>query len=189
MVFYIAQGFGFIGLVMVAASFQQKTQKKILFFQMLAGFAFIIHFMMLGAYTGAALNFLGAIRSIVFSFKEKSKIIRSPFCPILFMALFAVVGILTWEGPLSILPTAAMVLLSLSFWLTNPRMTRMLTLPGSPMWFVYDVFNNSWTGMITEVFATSSMIIAIVRYDIIPAIRKRKEKKIPASLPRIVITK
>ena len=66
MTVYIGQGIGIIGLLFAVISFQKNSSKGILLFQILASTAFILHFLLIGAYTGSALNFIGVVRNLLF---------------------------------------------------------------------------------------------------------------------------
>ena len=50
---------------------------------------------------------------------------------------------------------------------------RLITFPSSPCWLVYNVFEKSVAGIVTECIVMSSIIIAIIRYDIL---KKKKVK-------------
>ena len=77
MVETVAQIVGFGGAALNGLSFQQKKRKGIIGVQIGAAVLFIIHYILLGAYTGAALNFIGLLRSIVFINNDK-KWAKSP---------------------------------------------------------------------------------------------------------------
>jgi hypothetical protein len=59
-----------------------------------------------------------------------------------------------------------MLLTTVSSWFQSEKKIRFLTFPSSPCWLVYNVFNGSFAGVITEIFVMSSLIIAIIRFDI-----------------------
>ena len=60
----------------------------------------------------------------------------------------------------------AMLLTTVSNWFQSEKKIRFLTFPSSPCWLVYNVLNGSFAGVITEIFVMSSLIIAIIRFDI-----------------------
>ncbi len=166
----VAQIFGFGGLALNGFSFQQKKRKDILSFQIGAAVLFIIHYILLGAYTGAALNFLGMLRSVVFINSDK-KWAKSPVWLVIFIAVFSIASIFTWVDWYSFLPATAMILTTISYWLKNETKIRLVTFPSSPCWLIYNILTGSFAGIITECVVMTSLIIAIVRYDIL---KKRK---------------
>ncbi len=167
----IAQIIGVLGLLCNGLSFQQKKRKGILSFQICAAALFVVHYIILGAYTGAVINFLGMLRSIVFINSDK-KWAKHPVWLGVFVVVFTVASIVTWVDWYSILPATAMVLTTISYWLKNETKIRLVTFPSSPCWLVYNILTGSVAGVLTECVVMSSLIIAIVRYDILKKVRK-----------------
>ncbi len=170
----IAQIVGFVGTALLFISFQQKKRRGILFFQICAGAVFVLHYILLGAYTGAALNFVGFTRSIVFYNSDK-KWAKSPAWLVMYIVISAVSGVLTWAEWYSILPAIAMMLTTVSYWLKNETKIRLVTFPSSPCWLVYNALAGSVAGIITECIVMSSLIIAIIRYDILKKGKTKNE--------------
>lgn len=172
MVNIITQGIGFCGAGVNFLSFQQNKRSRIIGFQIVAALLFIIHYIMLGltegadAYTGAALNFIGLTRSIVFINNDK-KWAKSPVWLVVYVVVSIAAGILTWESWYSFLPPMAMILTTFSYWLKNETKIRLVTFPSSPCWLVFNIITGSVAGVVTECIVMSSLIIAIVRYDIL----------------------
>ena len=161
-----AQAIGLLAAGFIFASYQQRGRKKILILQIISGALFTVHFLLLGAYSGAAMNLLGTLRSLVYSQSDK-RWAKSPVWLFVFIAAFSAAGVLTWSGLKSILPLIAMLLTTVSLWLKSPRLIRAVTFPSSPMWLAYNVLVRSYSGILTECFVTTSLTIAIIRYDII----------------------
>lgn len=171
---YIAQVIGFAGLVFAIISFQKNNNKGILFFQVMASLTFFLHFVMLGAYTGAIMNLSGAIRNCVFYNREKSWADKKVWLYI-FISINIIVGLLTWKNFYSILPIMATSLSCIGLWIRNPRYTRFVVLTSSPCWLVYNIISSSVAGVLTEVFALSSLIVGIYRFDIVKLTHKQKD--------------
>ena len=160
-----AQLIGFLGLIGAMTAYQMKTQKKIVTVQIVSCSFFTIHFLMLGAYTGALLNLIAAIRSVVFANKDK-KWGRSNLW-ILFFSIVCIIAVgFTWEGYLSLLPMAGMVLTTISWGIEKANLVRIISLPSSPLWIVYNLASKSTAGVLTELFVMTSIITAVVRLDI-----------------------
>lgn len=168
----IAQIIGIIALVFAMISYQMKTQKGIVLIQIVSCSFFAVHFLMLDAYTGALLNLIAAVRSVVFANKDK-KWGRSNWWIVLFSLISVVAVGFTWEGPLSLMPMAGMVLTSIAWGIENASLVRLISLPSSPLWIVYNLICRSTAGVLTEVFVMVSIITAMIRLDV-P--RKKGEK-------------
>lgn len=165
MTYYIAQAVGFVGMTLAFISFQQNKRERITFLQMLSSMVWTLHFGLLGAYSGMAMNAIGVARGFVYSKKGSAPWASRSFWPYLFSIVSAGCCIATWENWLSLLPTVAMVVTSFGLWVDQPKTVRRLTLPGSWMWLAYNLVKVSWAGVITECFNTASIFIAMWRFD------------------------
>lgn len=162
--FLVAQIIGVAALVFSAVSFQQNTHKKIMLCQMAAGLLFAIHFFLIGATTGGVTNSIAVVRSILFYNRDR-KWAAGVLWPIVFCIAFIISGIVTWQGPLSLLPILAMVINTFTFAATNPTVVRTTILFSSPLWLLYNCISLSFPGIINESFVILSTIIGIVRFD------------------------
>ena len=175
----ISQIIGFGGAGLNFLSFQQRKRSRISGVQLGAAVLFILHYILLGidgdgeAFSGAALNFIGLLRSVVFINNHK-KWAKSPVWLAVFVAISVVAAILTWEAWYSVLPSVAMILTTVSYWMKNETKIRLITFPSSPCWLVYNIIVKSSAGIRTECIVMTSLIIAIVRYDIL---KKEKVKE------------
>jgi len=162
----IGQIIGFFGTAAFFISYQQKEQKQIVFFQIIGISMFVVHFFMLGAYTGAILNVFGVVRAVIYYNNDK-KWAQSKLWFYGLIIVYTVVGILTWEDWFSVLPIIAMILSTFAFMQTNALRFRLLNFPCSPMWLIYNLHHFSISGSITECFTMTSMIIGFFRYYIL----------------------
>ena len=162
--FIISQIFSIIATLLLLLSFQQKTHKRIVLMQAVAGLLFGIQYMMLGAYEGMICNYIGAVRSVVYSFRGKSKIVDNIFCPIVFAVIFAISGIVTYQNLFSLLPIIAMFIASFVLWSPKTQQLRALTMPTSAMWLVYNAVSHSYVAVLTEVLNLISIIIGLIRF-------------------------
>ena len=161
----IAQIIGFVALVFAMLSYQMKTQKGIVLIQIVSCTFFAVHFLMLKAYTGALLNLIAAVRSVVFANKDK-KWGKSNWWIVLFSVISVVAIAFTWEGYLSLLPMAGMVLTSIAWGIEKASLVRLISFPSSPLWIIYNLKSRSTAGVLTEVFVMISIITAMIRLDI-----------------------
>ncbi len=160
----IAQGLGVVGLICAVISFQQRSHRSIVLLQIMSCGAFCAHFAMLGAYTGAALNLIGVFRAVVFVNKGK-KWADSRAWLFLFCGMSVAVGTFSWNGFISILPILGMICTTVAFWVKTPKYVRLIALPSSPLWLVYNLVNKSYAGVVTETINMASIIIAMIRLD------------------------
>lgn len=160
-----AQIIGFLGLVCCMTAYQMKTQKKIVTVQIVSCTFFTVHFLMLGAYTGALMNFIAAIRSVVFANKDK-KWGKSNWWIAFFSLVCIIAVIFSWEGVISLLPMAGMVLTTISWGIEKANLVRLISLPSSPLWIIYNLLSGSMAGVLTEMLVIISIVTAMVRLDL-----------------------
>ncbi|MEG1991386.1 MAG: YgjV family protein, partial [Christensenella sp.] len=104
-----AQCVGFCGTICFFIGFQQKKRKKIILMQLFGILFFTAHFFLLGAYTGAMMNFLGLLRAFVY-YNDNKKWAQNKAWFYGFMISYLVIGIITWENFFSLFPIIAMLL-------------------------------------------------------------------------------
>src|SRR5689334_19748727 len=104
----LIQGIGYIALFFAVISFQKNKRGKILFLLITAEILFILHFSLLHAWVGAAMNALSALRSIIFSQKERRAWAQSPVWMWIFVGASLLAGLMTWTNYASLLPMIAM---------------------------------------------------------------------------------
>lgn len=162
----IIQSIGGIGLLCAVIAFQCKQHKNVMLFRTLNEIFFGIQYFCLASYTGVAMNLIGSVRNIIFAIrvkKEKSTLIWQ----ILFSFMFIVIGLLTTKGIVSVMVILAKVVTTIAYSLKNTKYIRLLTLPTSICWLVYNIVCNSFAGILCEAFTICSIITAIIRIDII----------------------
>jgi hypothetical protein len=161
----IAQLLGILALVAMMLSYQQKVRVRLLRLQMLSNGLFVVSYFMLGAVTMAVMCLINVIRSYVFS-KEETKWAQSPVWLYVFLAVSLAGGVLSWEGPISLLVIAATLVLTVALYSKNLTfMRRMFLLP--PLLYIsYNLLNKSIGGIGADVFCLISAVIAIWRFDI-----------------------
>ena len=163
-IYLISQLISVVATFFLLFSYQQRTHKRIVCMQAIAGLLFGTHYLMLGAYEGMICNYIGMVRGIAYSFRTKSKFVDSPVCPCIFAAFFAISGFFTYTSAFSLLPTVAMVISSFVLWNIKAQQLRALTLPTSVMWLIYNASCGSIATVGTEVLGIISILIGLFRF-------------------------
>ena len=170
----IAQAVGIVAMVFNILSYQGKKQSTIILLQFFGGTLFAVNFWMLGAGVGGILNLIGAIRAVVFLFKDRLKADRLPWF-VAFIASYITVYILNFTAfgkevsafnlVIELLPVIGMVALNIGFRMKNASDVRKLGLISSPAWLIYNIVIGSWGAILCEVFTLCSILIGIFRHD------------------------
>ena len=159
---HFAWFFGIGGILANIMIFQQKNRKHLLTTKLLADISWTTHYLLLSAWSGAAVCGIGIVRESIFLNRPR-KWANSPLWLVLFFLCSLVSAVLTWKGPFSILPAFASMVSILSFWIGNPKLTRWLQIPISLSFLTYNVTVFSVTGIINEILTLSSIVIAFIR--------------------------
>lgn len=163
---FIAQIIGLIAAAVLWASFQCKDTKRLFLMQLVSSMIFSLHFLLLGAYTGMILNLTEVLRSYLL-YQGNKKWASHRITMVAIMLMFTISGVITWDGWISILPTAAMVLGTLFMWSRNGKTLRFAMLFFiSPCWMVYNVAMGSIAGVLTEIVNIVSIIISLIRFGV-----------------------
>lgn len=160
----LIQLIGFAAMTLGILSYQAKRRNTILLMQMLGSILWSIQFYGLGAYTGMALNAVVILRNTLYAQRGKRAWAECPLLPACIMAAFLLAGVLTWEGPISLLPMVAMIISTVALYIKDERRIRLLSLFVSPPWLIYDALCFSLGGVLTEVFTIVSILIALWRF-------------------------
>lgn len=175
-----AQAVGIVAMLFNILSFQQKTPRRVITFQLVGSALFALNYLMLGAPVGTLLNIIGIARAIVYSNRERFRAERL-FWLILFVSLYGVSYVLTFavfgtpftpiNALIELLPVVGMTAVTVGFRLQNAATIRKLGLIGSPSWLIYNVVKVAVGGAICEIFSICSIVIGMLRYD-----RRPREK-------------
>lgn len=160
----IGQIIGVIAVFMTLLSYQMKTNKQLLIVQTIATTLFSVHYYLIDAFSGLALNILAIARNLVFYYRDSVKILSGKAVPWIFAVLMGVFGIFPWRGWHTVLITAGIAINTIFLSLPDAQKIRKSILLTSPMVLIYDVFEGSVGGIVNESVAILSSIVGIIRY-------------------------
>lgn len=156
----IAQIIGLIGSAVMILSYQIKKPNSFILVQGLGGMLFALNFFMLGAYTGALLNGINILRSLLMTRVKKHRI----FVPILLIAIYIVATIFTYNGLISVAVLTAQSVGTISFYINNDKVMKLSSLiVVSPLWLTHNIITHSIGGVICEAVSIVSLIVYIIR--------------------------
>lgn len=189
---FLIQAIGFIAIAFNLVAVQFNSHFKIVFLKTVGSFLFGVQYIFLGAYTGVVMEVVGWIRNFTFMHlvkKNKSTKLWIFLFSVLTVILGTITIILTWSGTakikwtndanlamilmvaISILSIIAKVLSTVAYGINDAHKIRMLNLPTSGCWIVYNFVAFSLAGILNEAMTIGSIIIAELRF------RKKKEIK------------
>ena len=164
----IGQALGILATVITVISYQMNTKKSLLLVQTAATTCTCLAYLFLGAASGFALNVVCIIRNVAFYFQKDSSKAHTVTALMLALAM-VVLGILSWQGPVSLLIIAALAANTVFLSFGNPQLLRKSILGTSTLVLLYNIFVFSLGGIANEALSIVSSLVGILRF--------RQEKK------------
>ena len=163
----LAQVVGIFAVASYLLSYQLKRRKQIIVVNATSSFLYVLQYILLGAFEGAAIDVLSAVSTVVAHNSDK-KFVKK-YLKFIFLALniaFCVAGIILYKNIYSLFPVAGAMLQSGAFWLKDEKHIRLVSFLGAPFWLVYNALSGAYGPAIGSVLSLFSIGIAIIRYDI-----------------------
>lgn len=154
---------GILATVITGISYQMNTKRSLLLVQTAATACNCLAYLFLGAASGFALNIVCIIRNVVFYFqKDDGK--RRLLPALLLAAVMVVLGILSWQGPVSLLIIVALAANTVFLSFGDPQLLRKSILGTSSLVLTYNIFVFSLGGIANEALAILSSVVGIIRF-------------------------
>ena len=161
--FYIAQLFGIIALVVLIMSFQKNKKDTLLKYQIFSSLLFALQYLFLNAISGCLMNLMTMIRNLIYK-KFNNKI------PIIYLILIIIgmiiLSLMSYNGIISLLPTLAVIIYSIALWQKNLTIIRIAEIISCSLFIIYNIKVLAISGLISTFIEMFSAIIAIYKFDI-----------------------
>ena len=168
---------GFTGIVAGFIALQCNKHLHVLGFKMAEEGIFGVQYILLGGITGGILNLVGIIRNLLFAYygnKNNKKMLN--ITRLVFVIVLASVGFATWGGYISLLVIFAKVLSTIAYGTTNVTKMRLMLSITITCWICYGIYVGSITSILNDSANLTSVLISIFRYDLLPNLKKKKDK-------------
>lgn len=153
-----------VALALLIGSYFLKNRVWILVFSLGNSIFYSLEFLLLGAYTGAALNLIAIARGVWFYFLQRQEKYYDWISISTLSVLMIVSGILTFEAWYSILPIIGTLAYTFSVWQKDVKLYRWLSLPVGVCGVVYNIMCKSIFGVASETALFLFGLISIVVY-------------------------
>ena len=154
---------GFIAVCFSILTYQLNKRSHMLITETIAAFLYSLHFFLLGAMAGGAMNFIGGCRALVFYKYPPSK--NNSWVLVLFITLAIIGTYLFWDGLVSLLALIGTIGYAITYLQTNPKYIRRIMLLTFPAWFTYNIIVGSYPGMAIEIIVLISNLTGQYRFD------------------------
>lgn len=172
----IVQGLGILALIFYVISYQFKKPAIFYLFSFAGAASFCIHYLLLGSVGGCICNVVSMLKAFYLwlfpTIKRKAHYYS-------FIGLYIIVSVLTfalgWDSYMVLLTCAASIAHTYMFFQENQKTLRIIQIAiVSPLWIIYNVFDNltktgifivSIGGILTETFVVASSIVYLIRHS------------------------
>lgn len=159
----VGQIMGWVAALMTFLSYQCKDHKKLLVVQTLSSLSICTSYLFLNAWSGMLLNVVCIIRNFII-YRKDIKLFSYSFWAYVLAGVMAIMGVLSWQGPMSLLIVVALAVNTVFLYFPNVQNLRKSILITSTMVLIYNAYYNVWGGVVNEMIAISSSAIGLYRY-------------------------
>ena len=165
---FMAQITGILAVVTFLFSYQLKRKPQIILCNVASRGLYILQYLLLGAISGAVLDILAAIASVIAERMDTPrgrKHIRRAFCAVN-GAIILVGGAICLinQSLIDLLPIVGVLFETGAFWVKDERVIRRVSLGGAPFWLAYNLLNRAYPSAIGNALTIVSITVAMLRY-------------------------
>lgn len=120
-------------------------------------------YLLLGAWTAALTMSCTAARTLVSGLLTSTA--RKHFFASLFVSIFVLMTLFSWQGPVSLLPGFAVINTTLALFYLENRAMRIVILASSVAWIINDIIWQAWPALLAEAVAILLNLRTITRMD------------------------
>ncbi len=164
-IYIIAQLIGFAAMGFGMYSYQLRRRMNILILQSLSNLLWVVQYVMLGAYSAVTALALGILRNAVYMLRGRFRFADSKAVPVIFIIIFAISGIFTYEAVFDLLPIAAMIAATLAFFLKNEQLIRCISLVVAVCWLAFGISAGSIASIVSDSLTFIAIVISICKYQ------------------------
>lgn len=160
-IYIISQVVGFIAFIISLVAYHRKKKEKIFGTMMLANFLDMVHYLLLGAYSGCITKVIALVRNKIIIIKEKYKKFDSRVVLIILLTVYLILGILTYKNVFSVLPILSAMIYLYFVWNGDELQVKKIAFYCYFLWLIYNICVFSVAGIISNCVSIISTFIAM----------------------------
>jgi len=167
--YIFSQIFVAFAYVLTFVTYLLRNRNKIIVVNLLSSCMSVVSLFLLAAWTGLGNVVIGIFRNIAFMVRDKylgesDKITKTDYAIYAGLEVAVLtVGIFTFAGLPSVFAMVSMSINNFSVTNKNPFLYKIINIPASLTYVVYNILITSYVGAILEVVVLSMVILAIIR--------------------------
>lgn len=146
--------------------YQFKNRKAIIACNVVSRFLYVLQYVLLLAFEGAAMD-LSAIPASMLAARKHTPFVAK--YKVLFWAagnaVVLVIGLIFWENIISLLPIVGVLFEINALWMTKEKHIRLVTLACIPFWMSYNFLCGAYGSVLGNVLMVGSLLTAMYRHD------------------------
>lgn len=160
-IYILSSFFGFLAFVISLMAYHKKKKEKIFQTMMIANILDILHYLILGAYSGCITKIIALVRNKIIIVKEKNKRINNNGVLTIIFIVYLISGIITYKNIYSILPILAATIYLYFVWNGNELKVKKAAFYRYFLWLAYNICVFSIAGIASNIVSIISTFIAI----------------------------
>lgn len=174
-IYVISQIAGFIAFILSLIAYHRKKKSKIFQTMMVANVLDIIHYILLGAYSGCITKVIALVRNEIIIIKEKNKKLNNKIVLISLLFIYLVSGVLTYKNIYSILLILAAMIYLYFVWNGNELKVKKCAFYCYFLWLIYNICVFSIAGITSNIVSIISTFIAVYNEKMVNKSKEVKE--------------
>lgn len=168
MLLIVSQIIGLAAVGLYLLSYQLKKRKQIVWVTCISNALYVLQYMLLGAFSGAVMDFLSTVSSFLAAKKNDNPFKRyTKWLALSNMLVIATVGLATaffQKEWIELLPIAGALFQTGGLWFDDEQTIRWFGLCSAPFWLIYNFISQAYGASLGSVCAIISIIISLARY-------------------------
>ena len=178
-IFILGQAFGILALICTVVSMQLKKKRQLMVLQTASEAFIVAQYLVKGAITGSFMAMVSFIRDIIFTKHDKK---RTPLWVLLVIyAIMTILTIISWAGPLSLLPYVGSLIYAWSLWYGKTKWIRLGNAVGNSPYLIYTIVTGNYALFIMTLLEVISSAVGFIRLEL-PS-KKKNAKKVNKNTP------
>ena len=176
--YIILNAFGIIAVILKVVEYQFKNRTVILILALTATVLWVLYFFLQGDFVSSLINLIAIMQYLIFLQRGKRKWANSKLWLYFFILLQISLGLIFFIKWYDIFPILGGVFNVLCYFTINGKTYRKFAFICLLFWILNDVFKFYLVGFMNDFFGAVSVVIAIIRYDILKKTNKINKKQV-----------
>lgn len=167
MTYIISQILGAFVFLLVFLSMQTRNITRVMLCQIGCNLLGTVSYILLGGFSGCGIYLVATLQSVVFFFIRKKGKQEPRWSYIIVFAAYIICSVISFKGPLDIVPAIAALLCALGILQKKATNYRIVMMLNGIVWIIYDIAVGAYTMLASHIVTVASALIGIIRFDIL----------------------